>query len=131
RNNLDWFGVIVLVGRPPMVLTGQIYALALAGVSVQALLMSAAANAWVAIWSSVAITATARLVAIRLDSEPAYCRWDHPRGRFGTERRATAPVLISRRAWSPGCGSTAGAGQLRVPVNRVNRRSGSWTCGDG
>lgn len=63
-------GVIrdVLVGRPPMVLTGQIYALAaLAGVSVQVVLVTAGANAWWAIWSSVAVTASARILAIRLD----------------------------------------------------------------
>ena len=58
----------VLVGRPPMVLTGQIYALAAAaGCTAQALLITGGAHLQLATWTCIGITAGLRMLAIRLN----------------------------------------------------------------
>ncbi len=58
----------VLVNRPPLVLTGQIYALAaVCGASLQVLLLTNGVNAAVATWMSVCVTMAVRLLAMKGD----------------------------------------------------------------
>lgn len=70
RSGMDWLGVVVLrdvlAQRRPLILVGQIYALAaLAGAAAVAVLDEISAPAQLTRWLGVAIVVVIRIVAIR------------------------------------------------------------------